>query len=131
MLTPLTALLLSLAGVGADEPKAITPAEVSQHVNQTVTVEMTVLSSRLLADRSICFLNSHKDFREQGNFAVVILKEPIEAFKAAEIPDPAAHFQGKKVRVTGKVTSRDEKPQIRVEATKQIELVKEAKAAEK
>jgi DNA/RNA endonuclease YhcR with UshA esterase domain len=120
-------LLISLTCFGAEEPKVITPAEAAKHVNETVTVEMTVQSSRLLADRSICFLNSHKDFREEGNFAVVILREAIEAYKAAEVADPAAHFQGKKIRVTGKVTQRDDKLQIRVEATKQLVLVKEAK----
>lgn len=123
-------LLLPVAAAGhvraeEEKPKVVPLAEAAKHVDQTVTVELTVQSSRLLAGRNICFLNSERDFRDAKNFTVVILREGLEKFKAANIADPAAHYQGKKIRVTGKVSLRDEKPQIRLEEPKQIEPVKE------
>ena len=39
------------------------------------------------------------------------------------IDDPAGHFKGKTIRVTGLVTVKDNQPQIEVDDPQQIELV--------
>jgi hypothetical protein len=43
-------------------------------------------------------------------------------FKGVRIDDPALHFQGKTIRVTGVVTLKDNRPQIEVDDPGQIEV---------
>jgi hypothetical protein len=43
--------------------------------------------------------------------------------KAAKIDDPAGHFKGKTIRVTGVVIVKDNQPQIEVDDPGQIEVV--------
>ena len=50
-------------------------------------------------------------------------RETVAKFKEARVDDPAAHFKGKTILVTGKVTLYQERPQIRVEDPKQIQVV--------
>jgi DNA/RNA endonuclease YhcR with UshA esterase domain len=54
---------------------------------------------------------------------VFLPAKAVEKFKAAKVDDPAAHFKGKTVRVTGTVTRFKEKPQIKVEGPDQITVV--------
>lgn len=123
-----TATLAQDAAV-ADAP-AITPDEAADHVGKECVVTMQVASSRHMADAGRCYLNSHKDFRDDNNLTVVIFRRGLEKFAAEEIDDPAEHFRGKTIRVTGTVELFKEKPQIKVERVEQIELVPEADAAE-
>lgn len=119
-------LLAPRAGA-EDEPKVVPTAEAAKHAGQTIVVEFEVLSSRNLEGRDTCFLNSEKDFRNEMNFTVVVRREGLEKFKAAGVADPAAHFQGKRIRVRGKVTLREKKPQIQVDNPQQVALVKSEK----
>lgn len=106
----------------AEEPaKVITPEEAAKRVNEQVTVQMEVKSSSLRGQ--VCFLNSEKDFKDAKNFTVFIGREALQKMKEAKIDDPATHFQGKQVRVKGKVTLYRDKPQIVVDAPDQIMLV--------
>ena len=114
--------------VQADEPRVIPLTEAAKHVDQNCTIEFTVNSSRLLADKNICFLNSERDHRDEKNFTAVVMKDGLEKFRTAGIADPATHFQGKKIRVTGKVALHEQKPQIVVNEASQITLVKEKPA---
>jgi hypothetical protein len=41
----------------------------------------------------------------------------------AKIDDPAGHFKGKTIRVTGTVIVKDEQPQIEVDEPGQVEVV--------
>ena len=114
------------------KPKRIAIETAGDHVNQLVIIEMTVKSSYLKSDRSICFLNSEKNYRDAKNFPIVIKGEKaIERFVKADIADPARHFFGKKIRVTGKIQLHHEKPQILVADVKQIEVQKQAEAKDK
>jgi DNA/RNA endonuclease YhcR with UshA esterase domain len=109
---------------------AITPDEAASHAGKECVVAMRVNSSRHMADAGRCYLNSQKDFREENNLTVVIFKRGLESFAVEKIEDPAEHFRGKTIRVTGTVEMYKDKPQIKVDRADQIEIVPEADAAE-
>jgi hypothetical protein len=119
--------LLCLALVlGADPAsKPLTPEEAGKHVGKEVTVEMVVRASKdRLETRKEIYLDSTTDHKDPKNLAVVITVDGAARLKKAGIADPAAHFKGKTIRVTGKVTLKDKEPRIEVNHTKQIREVK-------
>jgi DNA/RNA endonuclease YhcR with UshA esterase domain len=116
----LSAVLLALVLLPAADDKPLTPAEAAKKVNEKVTVEMEVKSTGGTTAR---FLNSETDFKDDKNFTVFIPKEALEKFAKVKIEDPAKHFKGKTVRVTGTVTLYRDKPQIKVEDPDQIKVV--------
>jgi DNA/RNA endonuclease YhcR with UshA esterase domain len=119
----LLALLLSSGLLGADDktPKPIPPAEAAKKVNEKCTVEMKVKSTG--KSRTLVFLNSEENYRDEKNFTVVLFEKGLEGLKKNKIEDPATHYKGKTVRVTGTVTLYNQKPQIKVEDPAQIEVV--------
>jgi DNA/RNA endonuclease YhcR with UshA esterase domain len=120
-LRALVLVLLFAPVVAADDPgKPISPEEAAKQVNEKVTVKMEVKSANLR--NGVCFLNSQEDYKDAKNFTIFLNKEAVEKFKAAKIEDPAAHFNGKTILVTGKVTLYREKPEIAVEDTEQIKV---------
>lgn len=105
-----------------DPPKAIKPEEALRKVNQDVVVEMKVQSSRLL-DSGICYLNSKKDHRDAENFTIFLPKGTVDKLKStSKIDDPATHFKGKTILVTGKVTKFKGKSQIKVDDPKSVKV---------
>lgn len=109
--------------LGLDAPAdgtPITPAEAAKKINEKVIVEMEVKSS---GGNTNCYLNSEADYKDEKNFTIFIPKETLAKFKEAKIDNPATHFKGKTVRVTGTVTLSREKPQIKVDETSQIKVV--------
>lgn len=113
------------------EEKIIPSAEAKDHMNEEVTVEMTVAAGRTLADKGLCFLNSESDFKSDGNFTAFIGKVALQRFAEKDIKDPYEHFKGKKVRVKGKIVEHKGKPEIVVEEVDQIKLVDEDKEEKK
>lgn len=111
------------AAAPALEPIA-TDAAAAQ-VGKPCLVEMTVRSARHLDDKEMCFLNSAKRHRDEGNFTVVIFKTGMGRLREAGITKPAEHYLDRTIRVRGVVQLRDERPQIVVEDAAQIELVDE------
>jgi DNA/RNA endonuclease YhcR with UshA esterase domain len=68
--------------------------------------------------------SSESDFRDEANFTVVLDTKALAAdLKAAEVEDAAAHFRGKKVRVSGTVSLLNDRPQVMVKAPKQIQVI--------
>jgi hypothetical protein len=126
---PLAALLIiSAAGwaIGAttQDAKPVTPAEAIKRENQKVTVQMTVKASKnALQKRKEIYLDSEEDFRDPKNLAAVINEAGAAGFKEAGVDDPAEHFKGKTIRVTGTVTRVDDRPRIVVSDPKQIKIV--------
>jgi DNA/RNA endonuclease YhcR with UshA esterase domain len=55
--------------------------------------------------------------------SATLKREGGKSLKGAKVEDPAAHFKGKKVRVTGTVKLYRDKPQIVVEKAEQIRVV--------
>lgn len=101
--------------------QALTPAEARKRVGETVTVEMLVKAVKnSLAKRGEIYLDSEDDFRDEKNLAVVITKAAAEKFKNAGVADPAVHFKGKRIQVTGAVTLKDSRARMEVTDPKQI-----------
>lgn len=125
------AVLFASRGTRADEPapapKEVDPASAGEHVGETCAIKMRIQSARR-GDSPLCFLNSEADFRDKKNFTVVIFEAGLTKFKEAGIAEPEKHFDGKMIRVTGKVENYRGRPQIRVEEPKQIEILKEPAA---
>jgi alkaline phosphatase D len=97
-------------------------AEAMKHLDKEWTVTMQVAGTG--KSRRLVFLNSLKEFRDKRNFTVVLQMKSLRgALKKAGITDPATHYRGKKVRVTGKVTLYNKRPQIVVTDLKQIRIV--------
>jgi DNA/RNA endonuclease YhcR with UshA esterase domain len=122
-------LVLAFALLGADptddkkEDKPISPAEAAKRINEKCTVEMQVKSGGKSTKDKLFFLNSEQNFRDKTNFTVVIDAKATAKFKEAKIDDPAVHFIGKTIRVTGKVVLFKDKPEIKVEDPDQIKIV--------
>jgi DNA/RNA endonuclease YhcR with UshA esterase domain len=115
----LVLVLAPLAGAD-DKAKPISPEEAAKQVNENVTVKMEVKSATLR--EGVCFLNSQEDFKDAKNFTVFISKDALKKFQDAKIDDPAAHFKGKTILVTGKVKLYREKPEIAVDEPDQIKV---------
>jgi uncharacterized protein (TIGR03067 family) len=121
-------LLASLPiGPAADQANPIGPAEAAKKVNEQVTLQMDVKAA---AGRGqVCFLNSEANFRDAKTFTIFINKDALEKFKAAKIEDPAAHFKGKTVQVTGKVVLYNNRPEIVLSGPDEIKVVGNPAAA--
>jgi eukaryotic-like serine/threonine-protein kinase len=104
-------------------PGAISPMEAAKKVGEVVTVEYVVNSTGETRDKSRIFLNS-TNYREKNNFTVVLDMKKLDGpFRTASIDDPKKHFQGKTIRVSGKVGLYQDAPQLEIEDLKQIEIV--------
>lgn len=109
-------------GCLSDSP-AMSPAEAAKRVGEKVTVEMEVKSVGR-GKSGVFFLNSESNYRSADNFVLFIGKTGATRFRKAGIPDPAAHFYGKRVRATGTVEQYKDRPEIAIEDPKQIEMAK-------
>ena len=97
--------------------------EARTRINERVTVEMPVKAAKNCQRCSLMFLDSEEDHHDPKNFAVAITDTGKGKFRAAKIDDPAGHFKGKTIRVSGVVTVKDNQPQIELDDPKQIEVV--------
>ncbi len=111
------------APAAAETLPLITGDEAAKHLDERVTVKFEVLSSKLLKDQGLCFLNSKKNHRDPDDFAVVLKEKGLAAFNELKVDDPADFFRGKTIAVTGKVAAFRGKPQIEVESVDQIRVV--------
>jgi DNA/RNA endonuclease YhcR with UshA esterase domain len=118
------AILVLTAGSWALADEPISVAEAAKRVDAKVTIKMEVKSSAAIGN---CFLNSESNFRDEKNFTVFIAKDVVEKFKKAKIEDPAAHYKGKTILVTGTVTLFQKKLQIKIEEPEQIKIEEEKK----
>jgi DNA/RNA endonuclease YhcR with UshA esterase domain len=121
----LVVLLLAPALLWADDKGAqpLTPAEAAKHVNEKCTVVMEVKSTGKSGRGNAVFLNSEENYRNAKNFTVFLDKEALTKFKKAKIDDPAAHFKGKTIRVSGTVKLYRDKPEIAVVEPDQVQVV--------
>jgi hypothetical protein len=112
---------------GAKARAPIPPAQAKDHIGETLTVRMTVKHAKDAIHEKSYFLDSEPDYKDPNNLAVVIAYEHAQAFKDAGIADPAAHFEGKTIDVTGKVIKESQQTRIRVTEPKQIVIVEKGK----
>jgi DNA/RNA endonuclease YhcR with UshA esterase domain len=123
-------LLASLIAVtlmtraSAREDRPLTPAEAIGKVNEKVTVQMKVKAAKnRLEKRGEIYLDSEEDFRDRKNLGVVVTRTGAAKFKKAGIDDPAGHFKGKTIRVTGTVILKEKRPRIEVDDPAQIRVI--------
>jgi hypothetical protein len=96
--------------------------EARTRLNERVTVEMIVKAAKNCQRCSLMFLDSEEDHHDAKNFAVAITDTSKGKYREVKIDDPAGHFKGKTIRVTGKVVVKVEQPQIEVDDPGQIEV---------
>ena len=100
------------------------PADKARdHVGERRTVETTILAAKDSQTRRESYLDSKADFSDEANFTVVISHDHLAKFRAAGIDNPAAHFKGKTLRVTGTLVREGQQVRIRVEDPVQIQKV--------
>ena len=97
--------------------------EARTRINERVTVEMPVKAAKNCQRCSLMFLDSEEDHHDPKNFAVAVTETGKSKFTEAKIDDPAGHFKGKTIRVTGLVIVNDNQPQLEVDDPGQIEFV--------
>ncbi|MFQ3591820.1 MAG: alkaline phosphatase D family protein [Gemmataceae bacterium] len=96
-------------------------AEARKHLDKEWTVEFTVANVGVNKSKSMYYLNSHKDFRDEKNFPVVLsVKSLGESLK--KIGDPQKVYLGKKIKVSGKVSLYNDRPQILIDKLEQIKI---------
>lgn len=108
-----------------DDSPLITPADAKRFLNLgEVVLEMPVKSKGVANSGTRCFLNSQASHASDGNLAITFKKD-LEAavLKQAGLAD-LGDFVGKTIRVRGKVTEFQGKPQIIVDKAEQLSLVK-------
>lgn len=105
----------------------LSPQEAAKRVNEHVTLEMLVKAAKNCGHCSQIFLDSEEDHHDPKNMAVAVTGTGKGSFKEAKIDDPAGHFKGQVIRVTGVVTLKANRPQIEVDDPRQIEIVEKNK----
>jgi DNA/RNA endonuclease YhcR with UshA esterase domain len=105
----------------------LSPLEGASRVNEQITVEMLVKAAKNCAHCSQVFLDSEHDHHDPKNLAVAVTETGKVRFKEMRIDDPAGHFKGQVIRVTGVVTLKDNQPQIEVDDPRQIQVVEKNK----
>ena len=100
----------------------LTTLDAASRVNEQVTVEMLIKAAKNCPHCSQIFLDSEEDHHDPDNLAVAVTESGAARFKGARIDDPALHFKGKTIRVTGVVTLKDNRPRIEVDDPGQIEV---------
>jgi hypothetical protein len=100
----------------------LSPLEAASRINERVTVEMLVRAAKNCPHCSQIFLDSEEDHHDPNNLAVAVTETGAARFKGARVDDPARHFRGKTIRVTGVVTLKDNRPRIEVDDPGQIEV---------
>ena len=127
----LIALIVPSSVVRADESKdkkddakpkvvVLAAAEAKKHVGEECTVEMTVKASKNAKPRETYYLDSEESYKNDDNVAVLIAYADAAKFKEAGIADPAEHYKGKTIRVTGKILHESDRVRIKVTDPKQI-----------
>jgi DNA/RNA endonuclease YhcR with UshA esterase domain len=105
----------------------LSPLEAASQVNEQITVEMLVKAAKNCAHCSQIFLDSEADHHDPKNLAVALTETGKPRFKDIGINDPAGHFKGRLIQVTGVVTLKENRPHIEVGDPGQIEVVEKNK----
>lgn len=116
--------LLQAKGEPKDAPKlpdgVIRPEEALKKVGESVTVQMEVKSGRAVSAGKRILLNSEKDFRSEKNFTVVINEKAMTGKYEKATFDT---FKDRTVRVKGKVTEFQNRPQLEVNDSAALEVL--------
>jgi alkaline phosphatase D len=114
---------LSLSTLAPRKGGANSPAEAARHVGKEFTLVMEVKATGRDRGGHFVFLNSEEDYRDLKNFTVVLdLKALGGSLAKAGIDNPREYYRGRRVRVTGKVSTYRGAPQIMVKDLEQIRV---------
>jgi DNA/RNA endonuclease YhcR with UshA esterase domain len=102
---------------------SISSLEASIRINEQVTVEMLVKAAKNCQRCSQIFLDSEQDHHDPKNLAVALTETGKAKFMEMKIDDPASHFNGRTIRVTGVVRLKENRPQIEIDEPAQIVIV--------
>jgi serine/threonine protein kinase len=103
----------------------LNPQQAGKLVDQRCSVQFVVKSTGLSKTRTILFLNSEGNYRDEQNFAIVV--HNIDKNPAIAVDDLAASFQGKTIRASGRVILFDGRPEIVVDDPSQVEVLADGK----
>lgn len=122
---PLTISALDAPKVAIEKPADVIQAsKASDHIDMTITVELTVKSSKNADKQMRYYLDSEVDYKADQNLALVITYDSAKDFEKAGIKDIIAHFSDKTIRATGKVIRESDQTRIYITEAKQIQMVK-------
>jgi len=113
----------AIAQPTAAKPKVITPREARQNIGARVTVEFKVRHTKAAKAPDRVYLDSETDYRDPKNLGVLIEADALPAFEKARIKNPAEHYDGKTIRITGAVFLRDDNVFIKATVPGDIEVV--------
>lgn len=125
-----TSAMAATQAADSDKKAASVAAEVipadkaRDHIDKTVTVELTVKSAKNVENREVYYLDSEEDYKAEANLALVISYEAAKDFKKAGVDDVIEYYMNKKIRVTGKVIHQSEQTRMIINHANQVELVK-------
>ena len=97
--------------------------EAINRVNESVTVELLVQTTKCCTGSRQAFLDSEPNHRDPKNLGVVVTETGRAKFSEAGIDDPTTHFSDKTIRVRGVVIRKEKGPYIEVNEPSQIEIV--------
>ncbi len=109
--------------VARDEPSVVPADQAAKHVGEECVVEMTVLRGKDGIHGKRYYLDSKEDYKDSSCFTVIIAYEHLDAFRKAGIDDPAHHYRGKTLRVTGKVVREEDQTRMRIDSPQKIKIV--------
>jgi acetyl esterase/lipase len=101
----------------------IPAAQAKDHVGEKATVETTIVASKDSANRKTIYLDSEPNFSDDKNFTIIISYDHTQAFADAGIANPAEHYKGKTLRVTGTIIREEDQTRIHAENPNQIKIV--------
>ena len=101
----------------------VTPAQVGGFFEAAASRPQSKIEAKNCPHCSQVFLDSEEHHHDPRNIPVSVSETGNIRFKEMKIDDPANHFKGKVIRVTGVVTLKENQPQIEVDDPRQIEIV--------
>jgi serine/threonine protein kinase len=101
----------SLAVNGADkEPPTVTASEAANHINKRCTVQLQVQSVGSFKNGPPgIYLHSESDWKQRGNFSVVLSNAAIQRYRDEGVEDFVQHFKDRTIRVTGTIQQQKDR----------------------
>ena len=94
--------------------------ELRDQVGEEVEVSMRAVG---VGGRTHVYLNSMSDFRDKQCFTIRIVPDVAKQLRASLEDDPYSHFRGRLVRCTGTIEKNQDRLQISVTSSDQLEVV--------
>ncbi len=98
------ALWSLVVNAGAKDIPKVPAAEAASHLNQRCIVEMQVRSVAVVKNGPVAVsLNSEVDWRQRGNFTVLLSNAAVQRYHEDGVEDFVQYFKDRKIRVTGTI----------------------------